>query len=568
MWPRQADFRMGVQATLEQVLRLLGAQLDPRVVLVGIADAPGAGHAISIEPATGPLRPDHLADVGVRSEPAKRNPARAAAVAEAIEASETMPGKHLMVSPSGRVGTFELHTCVALDQQPLARVPTLEGEQVAGLPAPPSFLRHAVDLVLQEADVALSVPDPGSDAVRRSPHDLVREAAVKFCDGCSYRSGVFGVSHLYESLNAITSRTYEGMPAAGRLLLVAPDHRGLEVLTSLRHPVPLSAHRAVRKLLETTDHSLALLVHEGGVFGMGRLHQPAQSQAADVFEVVVSGHATWELSNGGNGYLRVAYRQPSLPRPILNATAIADTIVHVLGGAADLDRLMDLASAAGAARHGSTLVLSADAAGESQRLAGQATPIHPVALTLELFERHARIDGAILLDPAGVCHAIGAILDGPAPREGDPARGSRYNSAVRYQASARAPTVVLVASEDGGVVTVPHLMARIHRQDVVDAVARLEHTMATGAPDQFADAFERVQSLAFYLSPEQCERVNSVAAAEHDERVRAGRRAVPWPKLRPDPLCDQSYLLDPGGPRSLPDAWPVDPRAITPRVPR
>ena len=551
MWPGQTDFRISVQATVDQVLRLLGAQLEPRVMLVGFADAPGAGRLIGVEPANGPLRPDLLADIVLRRDAAERSQARAAAITEEVEASGVMPGKHLMVSRSGRVGAFELHTCVALDRQPLDRVPTLEGEQVAGWPAPPSFLRHAVDLVLQEADVALSVPDPGSDAIRRSPHDLVREAAVRFCDGCSHRSGDFGASHLYESLNAITSRTYEGMPAAGRLLLVAPDHEGLEVLTSLRRPVPLSAHRAVRKLLETTDGSLALLVHEGGVFGMGRLHETAAT-ATDVFEVVVSGHATWELSNGGDGYLRVAYRQPSLPRPILNATAIADTIVHVLGGAADLERLMELASAAGAARHGSTLVLSADAAGEAQRLAGQATPIHPVSLTLELFERHSRIDGAILLDPAGVCHAIGAILDGQAPREGDPARGSRYNSALRYQASARAPTVVLVASEDGGVVTVPHLMPRIYRQDVVDAVARLERAKATGAPDQFADALERVRSLAFYLNAEQCERANQVAAAEHDQQVRAGHRGVPWSMLRPDPTCDESYFLEPGGSGSLP----------------
>ena len=68
------------------------------------------------------------------------------------------------------------------------------------------------------------------------------------------------------------------------------------------------------------------------------------------------------------------------------------------------------------------------------------------------------MDGSLLIDPHGICHAVGVILDGAAQGVGDPARGARYNSAIRYQSGATSPTVVVVVSEDGGVDLVP--MAR------------------------------------------------------------------------------------------------------------
>ena len=61
-------------------------------------------------------------------------------------------------------------------------------------------------------------------------------------------------------------------------------------------------------------------------------------------------------------------------------------------------------------------------------------------------------DGAVLLDPDATCHAIGVILDGFAAAHGNPARGSRYNSAVRYKEYSqqrRIACLVLVRSEDG-----------------------------------------------------------------------------------------------------------------------
>jgi DNA integrity scanning protein DisA with diadenylate cyclase activity len=65
------------------------------------------------------------------------------------------------------------------------------------------------------------------------------------------------------------------------------------------------------------------------------------------------------------------------------------------------------------------------------------------------------IDGAVLIEPSGMCHAIGAILDGLATEKGDSSRGSRYNSALRYVNSSKYPVLAVVVSEDGWIDLLP-----------------------------------------------------------------------------------------------------------------
>ena len=70
-------------------------------------------------------------------------------------------------------------------------------------------------------------------------------------------------------------------------------------------------------------------------------------------------------------------------------------------------------------------------------------------MTTDMLRLVTNIDGAVLLSPTGYCHAIGVILDGMASERGEPSRGSRFNSAVRYAESSNYPCLALVISEDG-----------------------------------------------------------------------------------------------------------------------
>src|SRR5260370_30101632 len=100
------------------------------------------------------------------------------------------------------------------------------------------------------------------------------------------------------------------------------------------------------------------------------------------------------------------------------------------------------------------------------RCAGQALTVEPTRLDDSVVGQVTGIDGAVLVDPSGYCDAIGVILDGTAAGEGDRSRGARYNSAVKYLASAGdTPTVILLVSEDGMINLLPDLRPRIRRAD-------------------------------------------------------------------------------------------------------
>jgi hypothetical protein len=228
-----------------------------------------------------------------------------------------------------------------------------------------------------------------------------------------------------------------------------------------------------------------------------------------------------------------------------DAVTVRDTLDRVLGGAgADLDYLLGLIEAASDASHGTTLTISANAAGEADRLAGPSTRLVPEPLQHDLLRRYADMDGALLIDPIGVCHAVGVILDGDAHGRGDPARGARYNSAIRYQAAASVPTVVVVISEDGGVDLVPVPRRRVRRQVLADAIARLEESPSAPSPVAFAEAFKALEDLAFYLSQEQCNQVNAITQAEQERRSAYQHVVRIWPTLSPHPDMDDTYFLD------------------------
>ena len=124
--------------------------------------------------------------------------------------------------------------------------------------------------------------------------------------------------------------------------------------------------------------------------------------------------------------------------------------------------------------------------------------------------RLGRVDGAVLLGPDGRCYAFGVILDRAASGQGDPARGSRFNSAVRYQNTTGADSIVVVISDDGTVDLIPRLRPRVRREHVEEVVrafrARGEAEYVDGG--EFARTHDLVKSFAFYLDDEQCRIVN------------------------------------------------------------
>jgi hypothetical protein len=564
MWEAQQHFRISIQVTLEGALEGIGASLDPQVVLVGFALDREAHEPVCIEPAEGPLKRAHLAEVGKRSigllsadpdggrvfgdssaegamQARRMARARASAVAEAIESSGSMPGKRLLVSAGNVIGGYYVHTGMALDLEVLADLSVLEGDEVNGFPTPPSLTTALLALTLAEADEALAHRDPGLIAIRRSPTDLIAAAAQSFVMGCGFRTRDFSEPLDCARFDQIAQQRYEGASADGSLLVVDPAHDAVEVLVEFQRPVLMDNVRAVRKLLEMSSDRLALLLHKSGVYGLGRLRS---NGAPDIVEISFPAHATWEIRSRGKTYMRSAYSRPRLPAPTFDVAVLADTLERRVPVGLNVEAVSTLVSAAIGARHGTTLVVSSDAAGEAARLAGQSTTVRPTLLDAYALERVALIDGAVLIDPSGTCHAIGVILDGAAAAKGDPSRGARFNSALKYIDSAAPPAVIIVVSEDGDVTQVPELPPRVRRQDVVDALLILESAAQTDGSRAFNAAFSTVCALAFYLSEDECNRVNELTAEQEDRAIRAGHIAPVHKRLHTHPDMTDEFFSD------------------------
>lgn len=111
---------------------------------------------------------------------------------------------------------------------------------------------------------------------------------------------------------------------------------------------------------------------------------------------------------------------------IPNASDIAETIASIIDATRECKK-------------GAILIFS-DAStikAESEHLSGnhrglQLTEPIPLKNKIELVSRMAAIDGAILVDHDGFCHAYGIILDGVSVAEGNSDRGARYNSSKAY----------------------------------------------------------------------------------------------------------------------------------------
>ena len=89
-----------------------------------------------------------------------------------------------------------------------------------------------------------------------------------------------------------------------------------------------------------------------------------------------------------------------------------------------------------------------------------------------------------------------------APRgadEGDRSRGARYNSAVKYLASAAGTlTVILLVSEDGMINLLPDLRPRMRRADLDAMLADLREAAAIGPvhAERFYKAYRRIGARA------------------------------------------------------------------------
>jgi hypothetical protein len=424
------------------------------------------------------------------------------------------------------------------------------------IPVSRSLIDAAIEELLDEAADGLLMPDPGLRTRDRGAEEIIRSAGRYLARGAAFRvnlrdlDGYYG---FYEACDKISSLKYEQAEGRGRLLLAPRDQTGVSTRIGFKDSVLLEDSRRVRKLLELTAEGGALHTDSNRVFGLVNWDIPAGAEA-DVFEVVFLSHHHWELRHDGELLMGVMFGQPYLPRLSGYESKLRQDLPRFFAGisAEASELLVSLVRQAERERHGTLMVISAEAAAESERLKNQATPVEPCRLTPELLGHLTGIDGAVLVDANGHCHAIGVILDGLASVHGDPGRGARYNSAIRYVQSAterEISTLAIVVSEDGGVNLIPDPPPMIKRSRISAAVAEMEQ-ISRAAPiprRRYNDLYDWLRLHRFYLLKDDCESLNS-SVREIERRLAEEEPSDVWvvrQTFEPDPRMQPSFYYAP-----------------------
>ena len=150
MWGFQQPFRWFIEYETKRVLDELGMPVtDTAVILVGIATEESAQHTIWVEPETGPLSSEHLAQVTSRAkelyqlDPESKSfhtdpraheglhrrlflSARANAITEAIEKAEVFANLTFFVSLSSPVNGYDVHTCIGIPTDVMENPPAFK----------------------------------------------------------------------------------------------------------------------------------------------------------------------------------------------------------------------------------------------------------------------------------------------------------------------------------------------------------------------------------------------------------------------------------------------------------
>lgn len=572
MWGYQEFYRISVQILARDVLKQLGAEQDAEVLLVG-ARAPGSNnvHPVCVEPEgdkwslslfDGLLDAIELSyknhpsqNLFFGDEPSMRDKPellRRDSVRTAVaKVMESFDAAHNVKSFCGEVRCIGEYYVT-----PVIQIPNATFVQFPALPQKPahdertgngyrSLIHAALFAVLQEATEVLQRPEPGRfiHGAMRDAEEIIRIAAKNFLHtpGLSIEKQ-YMYTNLFDLLNIASSLMYEGAEGVGLLVLINPDNEAVDFLAKFAEPVPIRKPRWVRKVLQMASTGVDIIADSERIYGLGYLKKSHDPRAQDAFTVAFLGHYHWELRCGPQVLIRSHYAVPSLPQEPFDKEAFIANYVRLFPQALqeDGEYLWELLQVQLRQEHGSMVVVAEDAASEAQRLSKQGTNLVPVRISETLLRSVSGIDGTILLDPKGLCHAIGVILDGEANDNCTPSRGSRYNSGVRYVQSNDRRRLAIVVSDDHTIDIVPTLRKLVSRSLLERHVAAFE----TATLDNYHESRKWLDNHRFYISFDQCKRLNVAITRLNALPKGVGLIYLATNLFEAHPGMDESYLTD------------------------
>jgi hypothetical protein len=553
MWAFQRLFRTSVEFDLQRSLEAVGIKpVVPAVFLVGVPESESSNHPLCIEPDKGPIvradfgelqaradsfydqDPQHavrLTNAGDWIHQRREQEARGRAYGKAIsEVLGAKLGLQFSVSQPTPKDGYLIYIAVGLPHSVFNEAPRLRANSTTSpVRMTLSLVDGVIDRILELGHRELYRPYAGADLSEVDAIEVTTAAAESLLASAAFLVGHVP-SNLFDDMNRLAITRYEGRVGIGSLLFTSSDGGEIDHTLTLLDPVPLSESRALRKLLEISSLDGDSLLTDGrAAYGLGRLKPGDGSGSPEaVLKLEVTGDGEWRLTQSDVALMRVAFAEAKLPKKQLQPERFHEICSRTFEDY-DHNALWSLAEAAQDAEHGTMVVISAQAEVEATRLARQAQPIKP-APTDSFIKKVTAIDGAVLVDPHGRCHAIGVILDGIAGQEGDRSRGARYNSALKYLASKPdTPTVIVLVSEDKIINLLPDLLPQIGIAERDSLLTRLQEASETDPVDgeQFYRAYRQIQEYQGYFSDEQIDEINGLMDDHWRRRMdEAGPNAI------------------------------------------
>jgi len=579
MWGYQPHYQISAKGAAESIFKLLDDALNPQVFLVGTLEKYSPDkYPVCVEPEDYGFDENTFLDVHERatqldsedeehnifhSDPRSeknhkigiRKKAIKNSILEKLHESDNSRGVISFCSWPILVEGYNVCVVLQVGREAYDSHYSLQKDTVASrYHIQRSLIEATVSEYFKECEKELQKPNPGSSLgiVDREYNEILRSAGRSLMYTPAWAGGnTMGLHGLFNTCSTISSIKYEGEVGVGSLLIGRKDHPNIDLNMEISTPIKLHEHRAVRKLVEMSTNEFSLVTDSYEVFGLGVKKGSYDVSQENLFKVNFVSHHSWELLHDSNVLMKVEYGQPSFPRPPFDANKFRNDLQRIFKGDSSLNiaKLVDLVSVAIQQKHGTMVVISEGAKDEADRLATQSTKVNSFQLTDDFMSKITSIDGAVLIGPDSMCYAIGVILDGMATFKGSPSRGARYNSAIRYVESSSYPCLAVVVSEDGGVDLVPDLKPQIHRQTIDNAIDEFNalNDPAVFQLKSFSILMDWFQTIRFYLSEEDCDKINSIR--RDIERVRDAVLPPDQPKIvyhdfHPNPDMSESYFYD------------------------
>lgn len=585
MWGFQHHFRSRLKSFTEETLAQIGFEYEAEVILVGVKRKGSKSyHPVCIEPEyqkwgldifEGIIQkidedykndPNHRVfysndEIAMREKPEKiMRYCITSAISESLKEYDNKNNTQSFCGTAYPVDDYYVVPVIQIETELLERWPFIDLKSYSFYTKEKynyqtSLVKLCITELLEQATIELSKPNPGKgilDAFSKTDH--VIPSAAKYLLTSLYhsihanaiQSGKYeymGRESLFDDLNKISSLSYEGQPIEGKIIIFNPEDDTVHFYLKFKHQVSVRNYRWIRKLLHMTTKDISLISDGNKIYGLGCLNVNNPNAINATFFIEFLDHYDWCLYYQDRGIIRSVYDKPMVTKTIIEQKLFIDNFVRIFPNSTyeNQQHIWDLVNYALCDLSGCMLVIVDDAENEAKRLAKQSTPIEPILLTKELLTRVRRIDGSILLDYTGMCYAIGVILDGDVNLKCSPARGSRYNSAMRYvygKVKRQIGRLAIIISDDKSVEVEPLLRPKISEKELDIYINRLEGANA----DNYWEFKNWLDKRRFYINKNRCERINKALIRLNELPLDDFSIRVIEANFTPDPEMEKEYF--------------------------